>query len=375
MREPLLLSPTAAANPGLADALSQPVASAAIRNASIGRRATVSAPLELSGGSPGFVIAVPVEARAESGEVATLESRSAMVGLIDGRALLAQAFQGAPSADVRVDDDGGAAVGELGEIGSDPVGGAVPALGRVWTIEVSRVAASTIEQLLPWLILALGLALAVGVAAALRSANRRRDAALHELELSIGRVERVNQDLEQAHAHADHLSRTDSVTGVFNRRHFTEMLTEEMAREAPGPAAGVLLLDLDHFKAVNDEHGHLTGDAVLRATAERIAVTMRATDCLARWGGEEFVVLAPRIGAADLGALAERIRGALADREVEVGQLSIPLTLSVGGVLMSEQLETPEAVVAAADLALYDAKSAGRNCVRMFNSAESAQPA
>jgi diguanylate cyclase (GGDEF)-like protein len=373
-RQPLLVAPAAGADLGFADALSQPIASAAIRSASIDRRAAISAPLELSAGSPGFFMAVPVEARAQSGEVATLESRSAMVGLIDGRALLAEAFAGASNGNVRV-DDGGAAVGEIGEIGSDPVVGAVPAFGQVWTVAVSRVGASAIERLLPWLILVLGLGLAAGVAAALRNANRRRDSALHELKLSLGRVELVNQDLELAHAEAERRSREDPVTGVFNRRHFTEMLTEEMKRPpTPGPAAGVLLLDLDHFKRVNDEHGHLTGDAVLRATAQRIAATMRSSDCLARWGGEEFAVLAPGIGAEDLSVLAERIRSSLADQEVEVGQLSIPLTLSVGGVLICEQLETPEAVVAAADLALYEAKDAGRNRVRFFNPAGSAQP-
>ena len=95
----------------------------------------------------------------------------------------------------------------------------------------------------------------------------------------------------------------------------------------------MLLLDLDHFKQVNDEHGHLMGDAVLQTVTDRIASVLRSDDCLARWGGEEFAVLAPDIDREGVLALAERAREALAEEPVRVGDVSIDLTLSVGAAL------------------------------------------
>ena len=171
--------------------------------------------------------------------------------------------------------------------------------------------------------------------------------------------------MELAHAEADRLSRVDPLTGLFNRRHFSELLLSEQARSGSGTAA-VLLLDLDHFKSVNDRYGHLAGDAVLQAAAERIASITRATDCLARWGGEEFAILASGIGREDAILLAERARAALADGPVEVDDLAIELTLSVGVAVVGSETQTPDRLVDAADEALYEAKRAGRNCVRVF---------
>ena len=135
--------------------------------------------------------------------------------------------------------------------------------------------------------------------------------------------------------------------------------------------AAVLLLDLDHFKRVNDEHGHLMGDAVLQAVADRIASVLREEDCLARWGGEEFAVLAPAIDRDGVLAVADRAREALAEAPVHVGEISIDLTLSVGAALATEGQRTPDSLVHAADQALYEAKDAGRNCVRVWEDAPS----
>ena len=216
----------------------------------------------------------------------------------------------------------------------------------------------------------LGLTLAVGLS--LRISRRRRDAALQlardrskELAVTLKRVERTNLDLEQAHAEADRLSRVDPLTGIFNRRHLGEILSAELARPG-GAAAAILLLDLDHFKSVNDRHGHRTGDAVLQAAAARIASITRTADCLARWGGEEFAILAPGIGRDGAIRLAERARAALADQPVQVDDVSIELTLSVGVAVAGSEAHTPDQLVDAADEALYEAKRAGRNCVRVF---------
>ena len=154
------------------------------------------------------------------------------------------------------------------------------------------------------------------------------------------------------------------MTGIFNRRHFGEVLARELS-EPEGGIPAVLLLDLDHFKRVNDEHGHLMGDAVLQTVADRIASVLRADDCLARWGGEEFAVLAPDIDRAGVLALAERAREALPEEPIRVGDVSIDLTLSVGAALAEDGNRTPDALVHAADQAMYDAKDAGRNCVRI----------
>ena len=206
----------------------------------------------------------------------------------------------------------------------------------------------------------------------LRTLARRRDAALElasersaELAASLERVEKANRDLERARADAERLSREDPVTGIFNRRHFGEVLARELSDPESGAAPAVLLLDLDHFKRVNDEHGHLMGDAVLQTVTDRIASVLRAEDCLARWGGEEFAVLAPDIDRDGVHALAERAREALAEEPIRVGDVSIDLTLSVGAALAEDGNRTPDALVHAADQALYEAKDAGRNCVRI----------
>jgi diguanylate cyclase (GGDEF)-like protein len=208
-----------------------------------------------------------------------------------------------------------------------------------------------------WLIFLLGFGLALAVALVLSEAARRRDVALRL-------ADKRYRELEEARAEAERLSREDAATGTANRRHFNELLARELARRE-GPAPAVLLVDLDLFKRVNDEHGHLTGDAVLRAAAKRIGSDLRASDCLARWGGEEFAVFAPDTDRAGAARLAERARAALADRPIDVDGIVIPLTASVGGAVADESASTPDTLVEAADRALYEAKRAGRNCVRV----------
>jgi diguanylate cyclase (GGDEF)-like protein len=132
-----------------------------------------------------------------------------------------------------------------------------------------------------------------------------------------------------------------------------------------------MLLDLDNFKRINDEHGHLTGDVVLQATAKRIASAVRDSDCLARWGGEEFAILVHDLDQDGIIALAERARRALVDHPIKVDGAEFPLTLSVGATLAIDGVTTADALVDAADQALYAAKRAGRNCVRLGDPAHS----
>jgi diguanylate cyclase (GGDEF)-like protein len=374
---PMLVAPTDAGDAPLAEAVRQPAAASTVGLASLDKRVAISAPVKLANGDEGFYLAVPVVSHRDSGEISAVESESAIVGLVDAQQLVAEALpaRGAPSA-LQLRDQ----VTPLATIGSgldNAVQVAIAAPGRAWTLTVAGGSLTTIERLLPWLILLVGGALTLTVAIVLRNTTRRRDAALElaserssELAKSLETVEHANRELEQAHAEAERLSREDPVTGIFNRRHFGEVLAGELSDDWRGIAA-VLLLDLDHFKRVNDEHGHLMGDAVLQAVADRIASVLREEDCLARWGGEEFAVLAPAIDRDGVLALADRAREALAEAPVHVGEISIDLTLSVGAALATEGQRTPDSLVHAADQALYEAKDAGRNCVRVWEDASS----
>jgi diguanylate cyclase (GGDEF)-like protein len=366
-----ILVPATGQEAELVDAAGTPAAQAAIRAASLRKRLAVSPPVELTGGRTGFYLAVPVEAHRFSGEVSQMESQSAIVGLVDAQRLAAQANLGGGLAPLRL-SDGGASLAALGGAREDIVRSGLNAGGRRWTLSVDGGALSPFEQALPWLVLALGFGLTVSVALSLHHSGRRRDAALRlardrseELAVTLERVEQTNHELELAHAAADRLSRIDPLTDLFNRRHLGELLSAELARPGTGSPA-VLLLDLDHFKGINDLYGHLTGDAVLRAAAERIDSITRGSDCLARWGGEEFAILAPATDGEAATVLAERARTALADEPVEVEGVAIDLTLSVGVAVAGPGAHTPDGLLDAADEALYEAKRAGRNCVRVF---------
>jgi diguanylate cyclase (GGDEF)-like protein len=301
---------------------------------------------------------VPVQARRFTGLLSNVESQSAVVGLVDAQALVAQDLATRPAGPLQLRDE----VTPLATIGAglhNAVHVIVPAAGRRWTLTVDGGSLSPLERALPWLILGLGLGLALTVTLVLRQSVHRRDVALR---LARDRY----HDLENARAEAERLSRVDALTEVFNRRHFSEVLAAELARtRRGGPAPAVLLLDVDHFKRVNDEHGHLTGDAVLKAAAERIASVLRGSDCLARWGGEEFAILAPETDRDGAAQLADRARAALAEHPVEVDGLAIGLTASVGAAVAGDGLETADALVSSADQALYEAKRAGRDCARL----------
>jgi diguanylate cyclase (GGDEF)-like protein len=371
---PILVAPADQGNAKLANALTQPAASGPLKLSSLHKQVAISEPLKLANGDEGFYMSVPVVSHSDSGEISHLESQSAIVGLVDAQQLVAEALPVASNpTPLQLRDQ----VTPLATIGSgldNAVNAAIATPGRAWTVSVAGGSLTTSEMLLPWLILLIGGALTFTVAYMLRTLARRRDAALdlaskrsEELAASLKVVEQANRDLERARSDAERLSREDPVTGIFNRRHFGEVLARELSDPESGGIPAVLLLDLDHFKHVNDEHGHLMGDAVLQTVTDRIASVLRSEDCLARWGGEEFAVLAPDIDHDGVAALAERAREALAEEHVQVGDVSIDLTLSVGAALATGDRRTPDALVHAADQALYQAKHAGRNCVRIWD--------
>ncbi|MEU4622991.1 GGDEF domain-containing protein [Actinoplanes sp. NPDC023801] len=153
---------------------------------------------------------------------------------------------------------------------------------------------------------------------------------------------------------------TDSLTGLHTRRHFTHALAVECRRSSrTGHGVGLLVIDVDHFKRVNDGYGHPAGDRVLREVARRLTAGSRAGGAVARYGGEEFVVLAPHTGPGELMALAERLRTEVSGMPVDVGGELLAVTVSIGAAARTRP--DPESLMRAADEALYAAKAAGRN--------------
>jgi diguanylate cyclase (GGDEF)-like protein len=187
-----------------------------------------------------------------------------------------------------------------------------------------------------------------------------------ELETALAEMNQMNAELmllrDQAEVHAQ----TDQLTGLNNRRAFEESLTRALAAQYDeGHTVAVLMIDIDHFKAVNDTHGHARGDAVLCELADRLRAGAREDDVIARWGGEEFVVLLPGFPCNEeiLARRAEVVRQAVATTPAAADDLTIPLTVSVGAALRSDRLTDPEELLRAADAALYAAKRNGRNRV------------
>jgi diguanylate cyclase (GGDEF)-like protein len=160
------------------------------------------------------------------------------------------------------------------------------------------------------------------------------------------------------------LARRDPLTGLANRRAFEEALRREVARaRRAGAALAVAALDVDHFKRVNDAHGHPAGDAVLAAVAARAAAALRAGDLLARVGGEEFAALLPGAGLPAAVEVAERIRAALAAAPVEASGQALRVTVSLGCAALAPEDADEAALLARADARLYDAKRSGRDRV------------
>ncbi len=158
-------------------------------------------------------------------------------------------------------------------------------------------------------------------------------------------------------------AKNDSLTGVWNRRAILEVLGRELCRSGQERSTGVLMVDLDHFKSVNDTYGHLVGDMILRETGRRLARTVRSHDFVGRYGGEEFLIVAPGTNQNELCELAERLRMAVEDIPFFTGRHEIPVTLSIGVTIAPSSERCMTSVITLADSALYQAKEFGRNCV------------
>ncbi len=168
------------------------------------------------------------------------------------------------------------------------------------------------------------------------------------------------------HEDLQRVAALDPLTGVYNRRFGLQRLTEEFSRSIrSGDPLGVLMVDLDHFKAVNDTYGHLVGDRVLQAVVRALRQGLREGDVLLRYGGEEFIVMLPGAGRADLVKMAERLRRVVAEAEISEAGQRIPVTVSIGGSgLPNPNATSPQDLIGLADAGLYASKESGRDrCV------------
>jgi diguanylate cyclase (GGDEF)-like protein len=183
--------------------------------------------------------------------------------------------------------------------------------------------------------------------------------------LSVGeRILTLQRDLIQAREDLRFQGTHDALTGIWNRGTVLELLQRELERAARSESAtGVLMLDLDHFKQVNDTYGHLTGDAVLKEVAQRVSQTVRSYDLVGRYGGEEFLVVLPNCSRDQIQDCAERIRLAVASAPVVVHDSEIPVTASIGATVAAGGAAEDMEIIGAADAALYQAKNSGRDRV------------
>jgi diguanylate cyclase (GGDEF)-like protein len=181
----------------------------------------------------------------------------------------------------------------------------------------------------------------------------------------LAAIQKAKAELLQAQEslrfHAEH----DALTGVLNRRAIRDSLRKELARcRREKNTLGVILADVDHFKKVNDHYGHAAGDSVLVTVVQRISSTLRSYDAVGRYGGEEFLIVAPGCDLALAQKLAERIRCAISDEPVDLGNESAKVTVSLGVILGTAESD-PEFLVEQADTAMYRAKRNGRNRVEL----------
>jgi diguanylate cyclase (GGDEF)-like protein len=175
------------------------------------------------------------------------------------------------------------------------------------------------------------------------------------------------QDLK-FHARVHEMIRYDDLTGLLAKSSFYKELSREISRSRRrGNPLSVLMMDIDHFKAVNDTHGHLVGSAVLQQIGVVIRDTFRGEDLSGRYGGEEFITFFPETSKADAIRGAERLRRRIADHMFRYRELRLQITISIGISTMPEDGTGLEPLIQKADIALYEAKDLGRNLVRAYH--------
>lgn len=163
------------------------------------------------------------------------------------------------------------------------------------------------------------------------------------------------------------ISNMDGLTNIYNRRYLNEHLEKEFNRsQRYGEPLSIIHMDIDHFKAINDNHGHLVGDEVLRQVSQRLKNSLRQTDFIGRYGGEEFTAILPSTGSQGAYFLAERLREIVADTPITLKSATLTLSISLGVCTIHDSLKHYEELLNEADIALYQSKDRGRNQVTVF---------
>jgi diguanylate cyclase (GGDEF)-like protein len=184
------------------------------------------------------------------------------------------------------------------------------------------------------------------------------------LEEARQQAAQQNEDLRAANEKLEALAKTDGLTGLYNRRHFQEILESEIERaQRESWPLSLLFIDLDHFKQYNDRWGHLEGDAELRRVAAQVLKSIRSTDTAYRYGGEELAVLLPSCPKEQAVRVAEKLRNAVSAGTQKTGRFGGRTTVSIGVASFPEDGRVSRGLVDTADAALYEAKGRGRDCV------------
>ncbi len=177
----------------------------------------------------------------------------------------------------------------------------------------------------------------------------------------------LSHELYQSEQRLSALSQKDPLTGAYNRRYFDEQSRIECARSHRyGQSLAILMIDLDKFKQVNDTHGHAAGDEVLKTIVQIGTKALRKSDVLARFGGEEFVVLLPHADIKEATMLANRLRKNIEEAEIKAGELELRVTVSIGVSIQAADESDITEMLSRADQAMYNAKHGGRNRVEVM---------
>ena len=175
-------------------------------------------------------------------------------------------------------------------------------------------------------------------------------------------------DVEKARGEAEALSQLDPLTGLYNRRHFLCVAEQEFERKARNQQSlAVMMVDIDHFKSINDSHGHRIGDMVIQEVAQKIRDTLRTNDTPCRYGGEEFAILLPETNLDASAVIGWRLQQVIESMRFEAEDITILTTVSIGIASLNEgEFAKTEDLLEMADRALYEAKKAGRNQVKLW---------
>jgi len=208
----------------------------------------------------------------------------------------------------------------------------------------------------------------IGVLSVQASQPNAYDANQIRLVETIAQQTSIAMDNAKLFEKMQEMAITDSLTGLYNRRYFYMILDNEIERaKRYQTPLSLIMIDIDHFKAINDKFGHLVGDDVLRSMSEICKKLLRQTDNMFRYGGEEFMIILPVTKQEEALNVAERIRSTIEDTVIKTKKGSVKITISIGVSEYGENHSAPNEFIESADKTMYEAKKAGRNCVRVFS--------